>query len=208
MVRPPTASARDGTDVPRAGLGREVVVDLALAEVDDGGVDGYAALTLAGVARRAGVAVPSLYKHVDGLPALRRLVAERCVGDLGDELTAAAAGLTGADALRAAAAGVRRFALARPGRYAAVQGPEATTLGEPAERATRVIADAVVGLGVPPEEWVDAVRAVRAAVHGFVVLELGGGFGMPDDVDVSFARLVEMLIGALRTTAGEGSAVS
>ena len=39
------------------------------------------------------------------------------------------------------------------------------------------------------------MRAVRAAVHGFVVLELGGGFGMPEDVDASFTFLVEGVVG-------------
>jgi hypothetical protein len=34
-------------------------------------------------------------------------------------------------------------------------------------------------------------------VHGFVVLELDGGFGMPDDVDVSFDFLVDGLVGGL-----------
>ena len=65
--------------VPRAGLDRAAVVALALAVVDDGGPTGYADLTLAAVAARAGVAVPSLYKHVAGLPGLRREVALVCV---------------------------------------------------------------------------------------------------------------------------------
>jgi len=41
------------------------------------------------------------------------------------------------------------------------------------------------------------VRAVRAALHGFVVLELDGGFGLPDDVDQSFRFLVDALIRSL-----------
>ena len=59
------------------------------------------------------------------------------------------------------------------------------------------LADAVAALGVPEERQIDAVRAVRAAVHGFVVLELDGGFGMPDDVDASFDFLVDGLVGGL-----------
>ena len=55
--------------MPRAGLSPRVVVDLALEVVDDGGPSGWADLGLSAVAHRAGVAVPSLYKHVDGLPA-------------------------------------------------------------------------------------------------------------------------------------------
>ena len=65
--------------MPRVGLSPQAVVDLALAVVDEGGPSGWAELGLSAVAHRAGVAVPSLYKHVDGLPALRSAVAARCV---------------------------------------------------------------------------------------------------------------------------------
>jgi len=37
------------------------------------------------------------------------------------------------------------------------------------------------------------VRVVRSALHGFVALELNGGFGMSLDLDESFDRLVDVL---------------
>ena len=37
------------------------------------------------------------------------------------------------------------------------------------------------------------MRIVRAALHGFVALEAGGGFGMPLPVDDTFERLVAAL---------------
>ena len=183
--------------MPRAGLSPEAVVDLALAVVDDGGPSGFADLTLSAVATSAGVAVPSLYKHVDGLPALRTAVAHRCVDELTAALENAVDGQTGRDALRAVAGATRGYALAHPGRYRAVQGAEATALGAPAARTAAVIAEVVEQLGAPKDRWVDAVRAVRAAVHGFVELELAGGFGMPEDVEVSFRYLVETLADGL-----------
>ena len=179
--------------MPRAGLSPEAVVDLAIMAVDDGGPSGFANLTLSAVASKAGVAVPSLYKHVDGLPALREAVAARCVEELTTALENAVDGTTGRDALWAVAGATRAYALAHPGRYRAVQGVEATTLGAPAARTAALIADVVEQLGAPKDRWVDAVRAVRAAVHGFVELELAGGFGMPEDVEVSFRYLVETL---------------
>lgn len=183
--------------MPRAGLGPQAVVDLALAVVDDGGPTGYANLTLAAVASRAGVAVPSLYKHVDGLPALRTAVTARCVDDFTTALEGAPAGTDAAERLWHLASAARRYALAHPGRYRAVEGVEATALGQRAARPAAVIAQAVAGLGAPPDRWVDQVRAVRAAVHGFVELELAGGFGMPDDVELSFRYLVDTLVKGL-----------
>ncbi|WP_426594527.1 TetR-like C-terminal domain-containing protein [Cellulomonas sp. McL0617] len=182
--------------MPRAGLDHTAVVDLALSVVDDGGATGYADLTLATVAARAGVAVPSLYKHVDGLPGLRRDVALVCVREF-------AALTCDLDTVAEMGHAMRDYALAAPGRYDAIQGT--SWVHDPAawevqEAGAAVIADlsrGVEALGVPPESCIHAVRAVRAAVHGFIVLELGGGFGMPEDVDVSFAFLVDGLVDGL-----------
>jgi len=182
--------------LPRAGLDRAAVVDLAIAVVDDGGPTGFTDLTLASVAARAGVAVPSLYKHVDGLPGLRRDVALVCVQEFAEIMR-------NCDTLSEIGYATRAYALATPGRYDAVQGtawvhdPAAEALREASAAVVEDLARAVASLGVPAENRIDAVRAVRASVHGFVVLELGGGFGMPEDVDASFAFLVDGLVGGL-----------
>lgn len=188
--------------MPRAGLSPDAVVDLALAVVDDGGPRGYEDLTLAAVAARAGVAVPSLYKHVAGLPALRREVARVCIDDFTAELERARdRDADGPDALRAMAAAVRSYAHRFPGRYAAVQGagwrddPDALAVREAGARSVRVISDALAAAGA--DTSVDAVRSFRAALHGFVRLELDGGFGMPDDVDASFDHLVVLMVHGL-----------
>lgn len=186
--------------MPRAGLSREAVVELALTVID---ADGLAGLTLAAVAARAGVAVPSLYKHVAGLPDLRREVALRCVDELTarlEDATAAAGGTADGEQVRTLARAVRAFALERPGRYLATQGPtwandpEATALHAAGERSVAVIAAALAPLGLPVQGTVDAVRAVRALVHGFVRLELDGGFELPDDVTASFDRAVDVMV--------------
>ncbi|WP_066584910.1 TetR/AcrR family transcriptional regulator [Cellulomonas timonensis] len=194
--------------MPRAGLSHDAVVALALEVVDEGGPRGFAQLTLAAVAERAGVATPSLYKHVGGLPALRREVARIAVEHLTATLSAAAAASTRdpADALRAMAHALREQARALPGRYSALQGaswvldPEATAVRAAAGETVAVIAEQLTRLGVPESRRIDAVRAFRAAVHGFIALELDGGFGLPDDVDVSFDYLVDGLVDALATT--------
>lgn len=200
----------------RAGLSRDAVVELALTVVDDGGPRGFENLTLAAVAARAGVAVPSLYKHIGGLPELRRAVALAAVEGLTaalrgaiDSVPAPAAQAAppstsgSSSALRAAADAIRAYAHATPGRYGATQGaswahdPEATQIQDAASRTLVAVADALAPLQVPATHLVDAVRTVRAALHGFILLELDGGFGMPDDVDQSFRYLVDSLVAAL-----------
>jgi Tetracyclin repressor-like, C-terminal domain len=61
------------------------------------------------------------------------------------------------------------------------------------------------GYGLDEDETVHATRAVRSALHGFVVLEAAGGFGLPQDVDESYARLVDLLDSGLGRGSGSGS---
>ncbi|MEL7976794.1 TetR-like C-terminal domain-containing protein [Isoptericola sp. F-RaC21] len=186
--------------MPRAGLSRDAVVRLALEQVDAGGPTGLADLTLAKVAAAAGVATPSLYKHVGSLAALRREVALVALDELTTASAAATVGRAGPDALRALAHAWRAYALVHPGRYAAVQlapDPEAPDEADHRAAGARVVAlvAAVLrGFGLPDDRTVDAVRVVRAGVHGFVALELGGGFRLPEDLDRSFDALVDMLV--------------
>ena len=60
--------------MPRAGLSPDLIVSEAARLADEVGRD---RLTLTELAKRFGVAQPSLYKHVNGLDALQRLLAVR-----------------------------------------------------------------------------------------------------------------------------------
>ena len=59
------------------------------------------------------------------------------------------------------------------------------------------LAAVLAGLGVPDEDTVPLIRAVRSALHGFVSLEASGGFGLPEDVDASFETLVDVLVAGM-----------
>jgi AcrR family transcriptional regulator len=193
--------------MPRAGLNHAVVVNLAAQLVDDGGPRGFAELSLAKVAAKAGVAAPSLYKHVGSLADLRRDVALIAIRELSAAGTSATVGRAGADALHALATAWRSYAHEHPGRYAATQiGPDPedpadARLREAAAESVQVVGAVLHGFGLPDDRVIDAVRAVRAGVHGFVTLELGGGFRMREDVDQSFTVLLDMLVAGVAALA-------
>lgn len=185
--------------MPRAGLNASVVAAAAVAVVDEAGTD---ALTLAAVAERLQVKPPSLYKHVAGLPALRAAVAVASKAELATVLEAAAAGRSGADAVGALASAYREWALAHPGRYPLTVAAEGVGDEEDARQSQRlydVVAAALRGYGLDGEQEVDAIRALRAVLHGFVGLENAGGFGLPDDVDRSFSRAVDAIVAVLES---------
>jgi AcrR family transcriptional regulator len=183
--------------MPRAGLTPQRVVEEAGAVADAAGLD---RLTLAAVADRFGVAIPSLYKHVRGLDGLRRDLAVLAVRELTATLSRAAVGRAGRDALHAMADAFRAYATAHPGRYAAsVRAPDpgdAEHLAA-ADDTIRVFLAVLAGYGITGPDAIDAIRGLRAAMHGFVALEAAGGFGLAQSVDASYQRLVDALDAAL-----------
>ncbi len=188
--------------MPRASLSPALLIAEAARLADAVGFD---QLSLAAVARRFGVAVPSLYKHVGGLAGLRRGLAVLAVRELGAALAAAGEGSPG-ERLRAMAEAYRDYARAHPGRYqATLRAPEP---GDAEHRAASdavlaTIFDALAPYGLGRADAVDATRVLRAALHGFVALESEGAFGLPRDVDRSFARLVDVLDSAVRHWSGD-----
>ncbi|RJK94191.1 TetR/AcrR family transcriptional regulator [Vallicoccus soli] len=194
--------------MPRAGLTPERVVAAAAARAD---AAGWAATTLATVAEQLGVRVPSLYKHVDGLPDLRRRVALAGLRGLAAALREAAVGRSGPDALRAVARAYRAWARDHPGTYEALQRAPAADdeeLTAAAADLVGVLTAVLRGWGLEGDDAVHAVRAVRAALHGFCALEAAGGYGLPLDRDESFERLVDLLAGGLRPPGGPGGRVA
>ncbi len=182
----------------KLGLTLEHVVEAATEIADR---DGLSAISLASVASKLGVRSPSLYNHVDGLAGLRRQLAFRAGGLLAAEMADSVDGLTGTAALRALAAQYRSFAHRHPGLYATFL-PAPTPDDDPELTAALLEPVGVVGsvlteMDIDPLTVVPLIRALRAAVHGFVDLELGRSFGLPDDIDESFTTTIDLVIDAI-----------
>ena len=62
--------------------------------------------------------------------------------------------------------------------------------------AVAVLADVLAGYDLRGVDAIDAIRALRSALHGFVTLQASGGFGLPVDVDRSYERMVAGLVAA------------
>jgi len=188
--------------MPRVGLTQDKVVLEAEGVADEVGLSH---LTLAAVAQRLGVKQPSLYKHVHGMDGLQRSIAIRAKSELAETLGRAAVGRARGDAITAMSQAYRRWAIEHPGRYAATQ--RASTDGDADDAAAslavaQVVFDVLAGYDLHDDDAVDATRALRSALHGFVSLEVGRGFGLPVDLDRSFDRLVAGLVTALANWGG------
>jgi AcrR family transcriptional regulator len=177
----------------RAGLDTEAVVGAAEELADANGLE---AVTLATLARQLGVRPPSLYAHITGLPDLRRRLAARGARRLATAMQTAAAGRARGDALAAVADVYRTYARDHPGSYAAIQrapDPDDTETRDAGARAVEVVLAVLRGYGLESDDAIHATRIIRCALHGFVSLEASVGFGLPLDVDETFARLTRLL---------------
>jgi AcrR family transcriptional regulator len=182
--------------VPRAGLTTDVVVDIALALVDEKGLE---VLSLAAVADRAGVATPSLYKHVGSLADLRDLMAGRIIRQVTGIFGDSAVGRSRDDAVTAVMHAYRAYVLANPGRYALIpfdplRRPD---LAEASADLLNVFVAVLRGYGLDDEQTTHAIRRMRATVHGFADIEARGGFGQPEDIDKTYEGVIAMFLKSL-----------
>lgn len=188
--------------MPRAGLDPEIVAQAAAVIVD---ADGLAALTLSRLAAALGVAPPSLYKHVAGLDDLVLRLTTISIRRLAEDLTAAAVGRSGRQALLAIADAYRRFAIEHAGLYALIQAvPEPMSNEQRAgiAQALEIFRAVAVSYDVPDGLLVHAIRMVRAGLHGFADIEARGGFQLPQSVDRSFTVLIDALDASLKHLGG------
>jgi AcrR family transcriptional regulator len=189
--------------VARAGLTELLVIEEAERLADEVGLP---RMTLAALAGRLGVRQPSLYKHIEGIDGLLRSISVRAKNELAYVLARAAVGRERSDALTSIAGAYRAWALEHPGRYAAAQSAPAP--GDTEDQAAslaivQVATDILAGYKLDDDDAIDATRALRSALHGFITLESSGGFGLPVDIDRSFERLVNGIATAFSSWAPE-----
>ena len=137
-----------------------------------------------------------------GLDGLNRDLAVHAVRELHAALAKVAVGRSGRDALHAIAAAYRTYARAHPGLAAAAVRAPAPDDTEHIAVAGEIIAMLAAALGeyrLDEPDLIDAIRMLRATMHGFVTLETGGGFGIPQSVDATFTRLIDSLDAAYRS---------
>ncbi|WP_295698442.1 TetR/AcrR family transcriptional regulator [Lapillicoccus sp.] len=180
--------------MPRAGLTPASVAQAGAAVADEVGL---ASLSMGLLAERLGVRAPALYKHVANQADLFHRIAVLAANELADVLRDAIQGRAGREALTAGTQAMRTYVKEHPGRYAAGNAAEFTGEDDPLIAATnRVVgswAAMLHGYQIDPRQEVHALRMLRSLLHGFALLEVGGGFRFDTEVDDSFVWMVDFL---------------
>ncbi len=203
-------SPRSAAKAPRrAPLSRAAVVDAAVALVLE---EGASALGINRVARALRIRPPSLYDHVASGDDLKRAVVIegwRRLGDRFAELEGAPAEADPKATLAAIAERFRDFVLEGPALYQLMsQTPIAQGDAEFAGVQAAILgtfARALAPLGLTGDDVIHATRALRAATHGFVLLEATGQFALAQDPAESYRRLVGWLVAGLGAETGDAA---
>ena len=192
------APARTSTDA---------IVAAARSLLEDGGSD---AVTMQAVAAEVGVRAPSLYKRVVDRSALLRAVGDAVAADLQAAILGAIHGGDPADDLRSVADAYRRFVRGNPHGYSllfqpstAASAPDPTALANIGRPIVEIMLRMPGGgwtTGSPEHEAdraLEAARTIVAWAHGFVDLELAGGFRLGGDLDRAYRTGVDTIIAGL-----------
>lgn len=182
----------------RAGLTTERLIRAGAELADEVGFD---QVTVSALARRFDVKVASLYSHLRNSQDLKTRIALLALEELADLAADALAGRSGKDALGAFADVYRDYARAHPGRYTAARHPldpetAAASAGTRHAQLTRAV---LRGYDLAEPDQTHAVRLLGSVFHGYVSLELAGGFShsAPDSQE-SWTRIVDALDSLLR----------
>jgi len=208
------ARARRRNRRGEGGRLREEIIVAASQIIGETGDD--SALTLRGVARRLGIAAPSIYRHFTDVDELKMAVVQRSFAEFARARDAASHdGDDPAAALLARCRAYTAFALANPGPYRYLFSQHAPT-GRPdrppvslptfqalAESISRCQQAGLARAGDDPQ-WLAA--QVWAALHGLVLLRLNApGFPWPGPLEQMADQAVARLI-RLETVADEHQA--
>jgi AcrR family transcriptional regulator len=162
---------------------------------------GFDQVTVSALARRFDVKTASLYSHLENSKDLKTRIALLALAELADRVAAALAGRAGKDALSAFANAYRDYARQHPGRYAAAQLRLAPKVAAASAggRHVQLAREILRSYGLPEPEQTHAVRLLGSTIHGYVSLEMGGGFDhSAPDTQETWSRVLDALDALLR----------
>jgi AcrR family transcriptional regulator len=161
-------------------------------------------VSLRGLARRLGIAAPSIYRHFRDVDELKLAVVERAFAEFVAQRDQARGGIEDPDdALRAGCRAYCRFAVTHPGPYRFMFSHDSPARGRQSPiglAAFEALAASIrrcqeSGASSAPEDAHQLAANVWAALHGIVLLHLNlTDFDWPDSLEERIDRTVERLV--------------
>ncbi len=141
-----------------------------------------------------------LYNHIASAEQLQNQLTLFALQALRDDIARAAIGKNGADGVLAIANAYRTSAKDHPGMYGATlraPRPDDIALQQIAGDVLDIVRAILVTFNLSEDMTIHAIRGFRSIVHGFVSLEAGHGFGLPQSIYESFQFIMQSFIAGL-----------
>jgi AcrR family transcriptional regulator len=183
---------------PKVGLELNTILEAATDLANQYGVH---EVTLANLAKKLTIRPPSLYNHFDGLPGLRKKLAIYGLEKLYHDLSLAAIGVSGTEALLSISKAYIHFARLHPGLYEATliaPDPEEVEVQQAGAKIVQLAVLVLQSFQLEGDIALHAVRGLRSILHGFASLEQKGGFKMALDLDESVELVITAFINGLK----------
>lgn len=172
---------------------KELVITQSFELAKEAGIQ---SLTLAAVAARLQIRTPSLYNHIQDLESLKFEIRKKSLGLMLEYLRIALQNVSSKKLkIQTLISAYRSFAKEFPNLY------ELTLPSTEMEPDLKPIGDSILELvtqtlGVQKldEKTIHKIRILRSVLHGFIDLELRGGFGKSESVEESFLLLRDQQI--------------
>ncbi|MFL7939156.1 WHG domain-containing protein (plasmid) [Priestia megaterium] len=178
----------------RPGIDLDTILKASTEMANTQGLD---EVTLASLAKKLNIRPPSLYNHVNGLPALRKKLAVYGYEKLYKALIHATIGRSQDNAVRALGEAYIVFVRNHPGLYEAMlrsPNSDGLELKHIQNETINIVIRVLNEYGLGEEQTLHAARGLRSILHGFASLEQKKGFGLPHDLDVSLLMLVDIFL--------------
>jgi len=163
----------------RKGLSKELIIDTAMALVEE---EGYNNLSMRNLAKRLDVKAASLYNHIKSTDDLNSEICIKIADDFFQAQKASMEGKSPQEAILALANAYRNLAKEKQKFYEiVVMLPNSTNeaLYEKRKSLFFIVMEAVSKFNLTEEQKLFWQRTLRATVHGFASLENAGYFTIP-----------------------------
>ncbi|MDM8100525.1 MULTISPECIES: TetR/AcrR family transcriptional regulator [Oceanobacillus] len=187
----------------RKKITQERIIDATLEIVEEKGIAG---VTIKNTAIQLGIKPPSLYNHVENLEDLLDIAANKSMRNLYEKLLTASIGLEKKEALWAIAQEYRNFAKNNPGQYELAQKVNVWNSEETKQISEQIVAIFLKILQkytLSEEEAIHFIRVLRSYLHGFTLLEINEGFGLPQELEKSFTIGLELVLTNLESRSNQ-----
>lgn len=180
--------------MPRQGLNRDIILREAAKCINE---QGYQKLSLALLSSRLDVKPPAMFKHYHNLDELKESLALYGLKMLKQHLQDSVTAKSGEPALIALCHAYRNFAKTNRGIYQAIRPSyfgKNKEIEQAAHQVMSIIISVLKGFEISEENYIHLLRVIRSSLHGFIVLELEFGFGMPASINVSFEHQINAIL--------------